>query len=1165
MKSWLQGRVVIAQILFIAVTSNLNAQTTSSGGLTGTVTDPSEHVIPGTNVELRDNAKGTLQSIKTNAEGSYLFSFLLPGSYTLKVSHPGFTTETIPVSVLLGPPVTLHVKLVIAPVATTIQVKTSAPLINTDNGDASTTITERQVSEIPNPGNDLTYIAQTTPGVVMNTDQVGPEITLGNFSSLGMPGYSNLFTVNGMNSNDMGYSVNMTGASFLFLGQNQIQEATVVSNGYSGQFGLFAGANVNYITKSGGNELHGNAVYYWNGRAFNANNWFNNANDIPRPFDNANQWAASLGGPIKKDKLFFFLNTEGLELLIPSPPTRVVLPSAQFQAATIANIDSIFGTSSASDAFYKQMFNLYNNAPGASRATPGAPGDRLGCGGFQGPNGLGTTLPCAVSFESTLSSQPTHEFLTSGRVDWNIGSKDRVFLLAQYNVGLQPTYTDPISPAFNAISNRPWWQGQIIEAHTFSPAVSNQITLGGYWASLRFKLKDPSLALSTFPTVLNWSGSGLSFTNLGGWDWLVPNGRNVTQYQIADDLAATRGKHRLGFGEYFLRDDWTVPFPAHNQVGTLFPLTLNAFYQGGFDPASPAFDFTRLSQSFVLSERQHFAFYDLALYAQDEWHLRPSLTLTFTLRAEHQSNPICKELCFARFAGSFDSISHDPDQPYNQAILTNQSRAYVKLNDILWLPRLGFAWQPFGLSHNTVLRGGVGIFYDPLPGSVFTALRANPPLVNSFRVTNNNLTPNETASLFKDAANSNAAFVNGFAAGETLAQIQSKIPQFFPPAFDNAGGSIDPPQYQKWNLELQQTFGTGTTLSIGYFGHHGIHVPIPNSSANAWGFGPFPPALCTSPPVPPCADPRFSGVMELRTVGVSNYNGLVVSLQHGFGQGIIQANYTYGHALDEISNGGAAFPFTSASATEPQNPYNIRESYGSSEYDARHSFNATYVWQIPLRRMFHRHGPDYLVEGWQVAGTIFARTGLPFTVFDGLEASVLQSNNFFGPIFAVPVGPIPHGEPCGSGAAFPPASSPCQPPQVLADGTTPNPGAHFVQAGCETDFNVGNLPGLLGPCSGPSVQFSQGRNRFRGPSYFNTDFTITKNTKIPGWEKGTLGINFQFFNFLNHPNFGFPDNQSQDLSLGQISYLAVPPTSILGSVGGDNAPRMIQLKVQLQF
>ena len=129
----------------------------------------------------------------------------------------------------------------------------------------------------------------------------------------------------------------------------------------------------------------------------------------------------------------------------------------------------------------------------------------------------------------------------------------------------------------------------------------------------------------------------------------------------------------------------------------------------------------------------------------------------------------------------------------------------------------------------------------------------------------------------------------------------------------------------------------------------------------------------------------------------------------------------------------------------------------------------------------------------------------------------------------------------------------------------PNPNALFVQSRCETGFDMGNL-GPAGVCNGPSVTFAQGRNRFRGPSYFNTDFAITKNTKIPGWENATLGIDFQFFNFLNHPNFGMPDSWSSDSTLGNIFYLATPPTNIVGSrLGGDAAPRMIQLKLQLQF
>jgi hypothetical protein len=209
------------------------------------------------------------------------------------------------------------------------------------------------------------------------------------------------------------------------------------------------------------------------------------------------------------------------------------------------------------------------------------------------------------------------------------------------------------------------------------------------------------------------------------------------------------------------------------------------------------------------------------------------------------------------------------------------------------------------------------------------------------------------------------------------------------------------------------------------------------------------------------------------------------------------------------------------------------------------------------------------VNGWQISGTIFARTGFPYTVIDNAETGNLVNNNFFGTIYSVPVAPLGPAGPCGKGAVFPSSPVPCQPPQVLVNGdgmTSPNPNAHFVQSGCETGFNTGTLPGPQGPCSGRSVTFAQGRNRFRGPSYFNTDFAIMKNTKIPHWENGVLGIGFQFFNFFNHPNFGFPDMGSDHPGFGQIFYLEQAPTSILGSSPQDNvSPRMIQLRVQLQF
>ncbi len=1173
-------RCVSAFLLAISFANGVGAaQTTTSGAVTGVVTDQSGAVVPNADVKIRDVNKGTTESTETDRDGVYRFFFLSPSQYTLTVEHDRFRKESRSVTVLLETPVTVNITLEIAKAATQLFVTAEAPLVQADNGDVSITMSQTQVSELPNPGNDLTYIAQTAPGAIMATDNARTGGVGGNFSILGMPGTSNLFTLNGMNDNS-GH-LNSTGATGMLLGQNQIQEATVVNNGYSGHFGDAPGSYVNYVTKSGGNEFHGNAKYFWNGSVLNATDWITEAFGNPRPFDIANQWAASVGGPIQKNRLFFFFNTEGLRVLLPSP-VQVVLPSPQFEAATIANIDSVFGSASASDAFYKRIFSLYNQTPGIAAATPGSFADPLGCldasptGVFIGPQTaqgqLGVNLPCAIHFQTTLG-QPTSESLVSGRMDWNIRTNDRASFLLQYDSGRQPIVVDPISSVFNVYYSGPWWQAQLNETHTFGTTAANQLLLAGIYQDGVTSVVNPAQTLAAFPTTLDWSDAGGPFTQLGGFDYIYgyPLGRGLTQYEIADDFLKIRGKHKFGFGLDFLRAYLSNSDYTQNAVGDMLPLTIDAFYSGGVDPASPQNDSTRLRQSFATQLAQRFASYTLAGYGQDEWKVKSNLTLTFALRAEHESNPVCAHDCFAELSGPFESISHDPAQPYNQAI-SKREQAFFHKDAVDWAPRFSFAWQPLGVSHNAVVRGGFGLFYE-LIGGFGTPFSDNPPLVNHVTVVGSyNLAPAETNSLFKVAAASNAAFVEGFAAGDNLAQIKASDPlHFFPPSIIVATNNPRSSRYQKWSVEVQQTFGTHTSLTLGYYGNHGIHEFVQNPSANAFGFGPFPATVCASPPVPPCADPRFAGVTEYTTPGISNYNGMVVSFRRrftGFGNGLFQANYTYGHALDEVSNGGLD-QFTAGSSEFPQDPFNLRGSYGAADYDVRHSLNANYVWQLPVKTMLHGRGPDYLVRGWQVSGTIFARTGFPYTVIDLAESGNLARKNFYGTIYAVPVAPLGGSHSCGAGAVIPPFPHPCWPPQVvtLPDGTTtPNTNADFVQTGCETGFNTGNLPTSQGPCSGGAVSFAQGRNRFRYSSYFNTDFSVIKKTSLVGQDKVVLGIGVQFFNFFNHPNFGPPDNYSSDSSFGAISTMEMPPTSILGSgLGGDVSPRMIQLKAQIRF
>jgi hypothetical protein len=1161
---------VLASVLLAAIglANELNGQTTTSGGLTGVITDPSRAVVPNANVEIRDNSKGTIQSTRTDREGVYRFFFLAPAAYTLTVAHEGFRTESRAVNVLLGPPGTVNVKLEIAKANSEITVTDEAPHVQAENGDVSATINQRQISELPNPGNDLSYIAQTAPGAIMQTDYQAAA----NFSILGMSGMSYLYTIDGMNDNENGANFSQAGALFLLLGQNQIQEVTVVSTGYSGQFGNAAGGNINYVTKSGSNAFHGNAQYYWNGRILNANDWILNAFGKPRPFEIANQWAGAVGGPIKKDKLFFFLDSEGLRVLI-APVNVVQIPSHEFAAAALTNIDAKFGAASASDAFYRKVFNLYNAATGAASAKPGTPTDPLGCGGFTGPNGLGTIAPCADYF-IVDRGRPSQDALVSGRIDWNLSRNDRAFFRLQYDQGHGALYTDPISPVFDTDLNQPWWQSQMVETHTFSPSAASQFLLAGSYFAGIAHVKNPAQTLATFPTVLNFYTFG-TFNNLGGQDnWnIFGSGRYNTQYQLSEDVVKIAGNHKLEFGGQFAQVFWSELPNRSPSVGTVIPQTLNAFYNGGVG-TDPNSDFTQLQQSFTSQGNLKLSFLNFALYGQEEWQARPGLTLTAALRAEHYSNPVCRNRCFARLAGPFEAVGHDPGQPYDQAILINQKHALQSVDSVLWSPRLSFAWQPLGVTHQMVLRGGAGFFYDPVPGAVSDSFDRNAPLLNSYTIVGDNLTPNENTSLFKDAAASNTSFLTGFAAGQTLAQIQAAISSFYPSGFSPPGmatatRTVHAPQAQRWSLELQQGFGAGTSVSIGYFGHHGIHELAQNPNANAFGFGSFPAGLCSSPPVLPCADPRFRGVTQFNTSAVSNYSGMVASFkQHisHWGEGTFQANYTFGHAFDEVSNGGL-FGFTTGSSIFPQDPNHLRASYGPAEYDVRHSLNANYVWELPLKAALGGHGPDYLINGWQISGAIFARTGFPYTVIDIAEVGNLNGNNFFGTIYAVPVGPLPSALPCGKSAAIPSAPAPCLPPQLLADEVTPNPKALFLQSGCETGFNTGNL-GAAGLCNGPSLSFAQGRNHFRGPIYFNADFAITKHTKIPRWENASLGIGFQFFNFFNHPNFGFPDNWSSDpaTSYGRIFYLQQPPTGILGAgFGGDIAPRMIQLKAQLRF
>jgi Carboxypeptidase regulatory-like domain/TonB-dependent Receptor Plug Domain/TonB dependent receptor len=1098
------------------------AQSVTTGDIAGTVQDPSGAVVPNATVMLKNDATGVTITTKSNNSGVYRFTLLQPGRYTVSVSQQGFGTTNQAVQVGVGQVTSANLQLQVGQTSQTVEVTAAAPLLQTETGNISTTFNTQQIENVPNPGNDLTFVAQTAPGVTINSSSGGGY---GNFTAFGLPATSNLFTVNGNDEMDPYLNLNNSGATNLMLGANEVQEVAVVSNGYTGQYGRQAGAQVDYVTKSGTNDLHGNLKYWWNGRYLNANDWFANHSGAPRPFENNNQYAAALGGPIKKDKAFFFVGTEGLRYIL-GTSNQIFVPTPTFQSAVLANLAA--SGAGNETPFYQQIFNIMNGAPGLNHAVPVTdatdPSGNLGCGDVSGttlggiPFGAGG-LPCAVTFRSTVGA-PSSEWLMYSRVDVNAGNNDKLGFRFKTDHGIQATYTDPFNSLFNATSNQPQYEGQLTETHIFSPNVVNNFIASGNWYSAMFVEPHAAQARALMPFAIQdldspFGNNTLDLVMVGGEAWVFPQGRRVTQYQFVDDLSVTKGNHALKFGTNFRRNDISDAI-----FGTYTHPRLRIFSTTDF--ASGIID--QIRERFPQKLEQPVAIWSAGVYGQDEWRVTPKLKLTLSLRVDRNSNAVCQTNCFSRLATTFQNLPHDPAIPYDQMIRTGLHRTFPALQAVAWQPRFGFAYS---IGPSTVLRGGIGIFSDLYSADLVDNFARNSPGVNQFTLAGLPLAPNVPGSATSTIAGCDAAFNSAFFTGGTVSTFQATAPTGCKtPDYNSVAKKVFNPTYQEWNFELQQGFGRNTSVSLNYVGNHGYHEFLYNQLVNAFNN----PATGVSAPELPNAPPdlRVANVQNLYNGAVSNYNGFTASISQRAMAGLsFQANYTWSHAIDEVSNGGIN-PFSLNDSLLGQiNPFNLRQNYGSADYDVRHNFTASYVWQVPFK--FGNTALNEALGGWTISGTFFAHSAYPYTVQD------------FGALF-------------GNGATANIAGA--SPLPSFLGGTVPN---------CN-DPNKPCLSLTQFTPSGTEIGFgNQRRNAFRGPHYFNSDFTLRKDFRVK--ERVNFGIGATAYNVFNHPNFGNPIHDvSSTSTFGLIQNTVVPPTSPYGAfVGSAVSGRILQLTGQISF
>jgi hypothetical protein len=1095
-------------------------QSLTTGDLTGTVTDPTGAVLASAAVTLTNNGTGEIRTTSTNASGLYRFSLLNPGSYTVGVTAQGFSKTESQFTVNVGQTTVANIKASVGASTQTVEVTGAPPLVQTDNADLSTNFDSNIIQNQPNGGNDLTYIAQTAPGVTMNVGQ-----GYGNFSAYGLPATSNLFTVNGENDMDPYLNLNNSGATNLTLGKNEVQEATVISNAYSGQYGQQAGAQVNYVTKSGTNQYHGNVFYAWTGRAMDANDWFNNKFATPRPFANNNEWGASLGGPIKKDKFFFFVDYEAIQYIVPSSQP-VYAPTPAFIGATLANLQA---TSPAEVGLYQRMFNLYTSAKGYPGSNPGniatyTAQNGGNCGGVL--NSLAPALAgdnCFTQYQAT-PALPGTEWILPFRIDWNQSEKNQFYFRTRIDHGTQATYADAINPAFNAASYQPAYDGQFGWTRVISSNMTNQFSADLSHYQAIFSQVNPNL----FPYA--FIEEGFNLTEVGGLTYDFPQGRNVTQYQFIDDLSWTKGKHNLKFGGNFRRYDISdFTFSVLNNPEVL-GLDVSQNGDGGQTDFYNGTAF-QTRQRFPSALEQPVALWGLGMYAQDEWKVKPNLTLTLALRAEKNSNPVCQTNCGSLLKGSFNNLLAagllSPTTPYNSIISGNNHQLYRSTDAIDWAPRFGFAWSPSG--PNTVIRGGFGIFMDAFPGVVADSFMTNLPGLINVRVGPNGTlgTPwadtTTSNSPYIQGATTAAAIMSGFSNGASYQSLKNDLgPLFRTPSYNNQIGTFHTPYYEQWSLGLQQAMGTKTTFGFTYVGNHGVHIPINNEGLNAFGDTGL--GLPASAPTP-----IFGTFEQYSSSGISNYNGITTSVTQRSIDGLtFQFSYTWSHALDDVSNGGiSATPYNNSqlfgSLTYQINPNCLKcNNYGNADYDVRNSFNGTYVWAMPFK--FSNSFKNAALGGWILSENFFWHSGLPLTVIDGAT------------------GITNYG-----------------PSNTVANVLTSN-----GQMGCVN----GNSQCLNSAAFGPSDQFgtwpNQTRNGYRGPHFFDSDVTIGKNFKLT--ERFLFNFTTNFYNIFNHPNFTNPDNNLADGTFGQITTTTAPPTGPYGSFfTGLPSGRIIQFAGKIIF
>jgi outer membrane receptor protein involved in Fe transport len=1108
----LKAFVVFAGLALFLAGSSL-AQT-ETGQISGVVTDPSGATVPKAKVTVSNAATGGVHDTTTDDHGAYAVTHLLPSIYTVTVEAAGFSRMEQRIEVIVGSKVDLNFALTVGAAVTTVEVIGSAVAqINLETQTLGQVVTSKEISEALSL-NANPYSFVSTAGNISDTDASpsGPIGFTGSGAGVvinGLRAASTNILLDGAANND-----EFTGSLGQQVPLESVQEFSVLTNNFTAEYGRASGGIVNVATKSGTNGFHGSAYEINRLSYYGANDYANKASGIARPVYTRNQFGGSAGGPIKKDKLFFFVSPEWTRVRS-SAPTQAVIPDQNLINASDPATTQAFFTAFGQLRSSASTITSYSRASNAG--LDAACGASAACNAAF-PAGSTTALFRRVQYGAPSDAgggSPQNTYDVVARVDYNLSGNTQFYArYARFHeedaIGVveNSPYAGPSGNGFDSGQTIEGDNGLLSLSHTVGAHLTEQ---SKFVYNRVFLLQ--ALGKNPVGPTLYWNknfaptfdGQLLTLPGYNGFTpgSAIPFGGPQHFYQSYEDVTYLKGKHEFRFGGSYLFFQDNRTFGAYEEAveslgtggvtssalqrlltGNLRTFTVAIDPQGKFPCGSPGLSgndpvavspnctvtLPASQPSFSRSNRYN----EFAFYGQDSWKASQGLTLNLGLRWEyygvqHNKNPLLDSNFYPAAGGSIFERIRNGD--VSVAPLSAIGGLWAKgWNN--FAPRVGFAWDIFG-NGKTSLRGGYGIAYERNFGNVTFNVIQNVP---NYEVVD------LTGGVDPGCCTVTTSNLGGFAGTGTKTLPRASL-RAVNPNIRNAYAHL-------YDAAIDRELGHNVFLAVEYSGSKGERLysldPVNRiGSGNVYLGDTCTPGACTSR----IRGQQYSTINFREGQGFSSYNALNIrfNITNAWNSGLnLTTNYTYAHAIDNLST-----TFSTSGGNldlgllDPFNPHLDR---GNADFDLRHRIAISGTWEIPFAR--NTHGwVKQAAQGWVVAPIFIAHTGAPFTVFDSTNTQFQELPRL---ILTAPVSRTFSSVDSGA-------------PNVFNLVTIPN--------GSVAEFTnpiTGNSE------FGPYPSNMTGRNTFRGPGTWSFDFGVHKKFFIS--ERYTVELRGDAFDIFNHAN-----------------------------------------------